>query len=459
MIIMNTIQHIKKTLFLLSVIAGALCLLQGCNLDLDPMEYGKMPEDKLPQETALQLYQGLRTTAFNNLQYVYWHNDALGDCIEAGPTALVMGSSFFSSDQFLWTTTTGPQNSILSAAYYANLCNLGGLTVINSLNKPETINLYAEGNFLLAWGFYNLANNFGGVAVPELIPVGVDNPSRNTERENYNYAISKLEIAEVNATDFTSNRIFSKQAAQALLARLYLQVGRYDDAITKAQAVISSGKAPLFSGSDYRDIFIPENETKELIYGVRLQVSSIKQNYAPIGLYGSGSFTVTTNPGWQVMKANGSFATTYFDPTDKRNLFDLVDGNYYLQKFNNGFKVGGGEVLYPIVRTAEMYLVIAEATARKGTVDVSAYNTLRTNRGASTKNNSDFANPQAFLDEILKERKRELVGEAVVWMDMRRFGTCAAHIASYGQPAYKELYPIPATILTANPGFTNNSGY
>lgn len=59
--------------------------------------------------------------------------------------------------------------------------------------------------------------------------------------------------------------------------------------------------------------------------------------------------------------------------------------------------------------------------ARSGVIDVSGYNAVRSVRNASLKQNTDFANVDAFLKEIENERRREFAGEGLRWMDMRRF--------------------------------------
>jgi len=69
--------------------------------------------------------------------------------------------------------------------------------------------------------------------------------------------------------------------------------------------------------------------------------------------------------------------------------------------------------VWPVVRLAEMHLIIAEMKARQGTVDVTDYNKVRQMRNASLKQNSNFASAAAFLNEIENKRRRELVAEGL----------------------------------------------
>jgi hypothetical protein len=76
------------------------------------------------------------------------------------------------------------------------------------------------------------------------------------------------------------------------------------------------------------------------------------------------------------------------------------------------------------MRTAELYLILAEAQAKGGDLPagVQALNTLREARNASTYSTGDFANLTEFEDEILDERMRELFAEGHRFYDLKRLG-------------------------------------
>ncbi len=96
---------------------------------------------------------------------------------------------------------------------------------------------------------------------------------------------------------------------------------------------------------------------------------------------------------------------------------------------------------------------------RLNTVDVTRYNTLRAARKASVKNAADFANATAFLAELEKERRRELVGEGRRWQDMKRFGTALPFLTSKGRNSTRLWFPFTDAERLRNPLLEQNDGY
>ena len=65
------------------------------------------------------------------------------------------------------------------------------------------------------------------------------------------------------------------------------------------------------------------------------------------------------------------------------------------------------------------------------------------------------------LDELLDERGRELAWEGWRRQDLIRFGKYndAWWAKPTASPATKRLFPIPTTVLAANPRLSQNPGY
>lgn len=156
-----------------------------------------------------------------------------------------------------------------------------------------------------------------------------------------------------------------------------------------------------------------------------------------------------------------SLAALYDEPTDQRSRL-IVKETYsttgkvldYCVKFP-----ADNNPVWPIVRLAEMYLIIAEVAARSGVVDVTEYNEVRGVRNASLKQISDFASAEDFLKEIENERRREFVGEGLRWMDMRRFGSMKAHLESKGVDSRRVHFPIYSGEMVNNPNLHQTPYY
>jgi starch-binding outer membrane protein, SusD/RagB family len=109
-----------------------------------------------------------------------------------------------------------------------------------------------------------------------------------------------------------------------------------------------------------------------------------------------------------------------------------------------------------LIRAADMWLVEAEAMAREGGKDASALsllNELRAKRNASQLTGLTGTN---LIDEILKERRRELYGEGTDLFDMLRTNSglarSASHTSNITIPAgdYRFLNQIPSAEFTYN---------
>ncbi|MDE6467642.1 MAG: RagB/SusD family nutrient uptake outer membrane protein, partial [Muribaculaceae bacterium] len=123
---------------------------------------------------------------------------------------------------------------------------------------------------------------------------------------------------------------------------------------------------------------------------------------------------------------------------------------------------------FPIFRLAEIYLTAAEAVVRGGsgmdrTEARNLVNELR--RRAFGNTDADISDAQLNLDFILDERARELYYELHRRTDLVRFGkfTTAAYLWQWkggvidgrAVDARYNIYPIPATELSANPNLKN----
>ncbi len=156
-------------------------------------------------------------------------------------------------------------------------------------------------------------------------------------------------------------------------------------------------------------------------------------------------------------------------------------GTYYkecypsLNKYSSLYWIYSGQYWegnFPIMRLGEVYLIAAEAALRYNddqTTAAAYVNTLR-ERAATTTNASDMdvTASEVDLDFVLAERARELAGEHVRWMDLKRYGYLSSSYFSETNPditnfndSKHTVRPIPQSFLDAisNADEFGNNGY
>lgn len=126
----------------------------------------------------------------------------------------------------------------------------------------------------------------------------------------------------------------------------------------------------------------------------------------------------------------------------------------------------------PILRLGEVYLIAAEASLRYNNNQATAatyVNAIRERAAVSGRaTDMTVSATEVTLDFILEERARELAGEQVRWVDLKRFGKLTSTYLSSKNPDiiyfddYKNtVRPIPQTFLDAisNPDEFGTNGY
>lgn len=125
-------------------------------------------------------------------------------------------------------------------------------------------------------------------------------------------------------------------------------------------------------------------------------------------------------------------------------------------------------------RLAETYLILAEAqlNQNKTTEATAAINMVRRRAAFAGKATAMEITPAAMdMEMIYQERGRELLGEQIRWMDLKRWGKLVERVKLYNPQAsgVKDIHnmrPIPQTQIDrtekaadGSPGFAQNPGY
>ena len=97
----------------------------------------------------------------------------------------------------------------------------------------------------------------------------------------------------------------------------------------------------------------------------------------------------------------------------------------------------------PVIRNEELILLYAEANITSSPVTaVSALNIVR--EAAGLLPYTGATTPEALEDELLKQRRYSLFGEAHRWIDMRRFGRLAELPNDRATDNVPSAVPVPA---------------
>lgn len=444
-------------------IAALLFTMSACekNLDITPKQ-------------SIDENQALRTSSDVEAALIGAYSD-LGDADVYGGNIMLISELLGGSNLFNWTGTfqgltqlynkSTPVNNVfvrdtwLDSYQVINDVNnvLSALDVVLPARKArvegeakfirgavyfELVRLYAK-----SWNDGNPANNDGVplILTPTRAPLNeASNVARAKVSEVYAQAIKDLTEAEALLPAAQTNNVFaSRYAAAAMLARIYLQQGNYEQAAAAANRVITANRYRLVE----TDAVFPFNSQN---------LSEDTESPAEYIF----SIAVTSSAG--VNELNTYFSTTGRGDIDLRDAFvaqfEPDDQRLDLIYSDGGLRTAKYDMVYgnvPVVRLAEMYLIRAEANFRLGTAvgasPLSDVNQIRTRAGLQP-----LTAGQVTLASILKERRLELAFEGAVLHDIKRL---QGSIGPYAWNAQRLVLPIPERERQVNPNLTQNEGY
>ncbi|GAC1657320.1 MAG: RagB/SusD family nutrient uptake outer membrane protein [Gemmatimonadaceae bacterium] len=365
----------------------------------------------------------------------------------------------------------------------------------------------AEARFLRALSYWHGIDLFANIPlVTEVSGIGATPPAQSTRAAIFAYIESELtairgQLAGAGTGEYGRA---DQAAASMLLAKLYLNAGvyvnqpRYTDARLAAEAVINSGAFTL--DPSYQHLFLADNHTSpELIFtipqdGLRTQTWGGMTFLIHASVGGSmRAIDYGIDGGWYGLRAKpeivGRFPGGAGGSDPRSAVFYTIGqtlGMAKLTEFSNGYAVGKyknvtsagapGSRLdfpdtdYPMFRLADAYLIYAEAVLQGGggtrTQALDYVNRIRTRAYGDASGN--IIDTDLTLNFILDERARELLWEGHRRTDLIRFDGYTRNgvwawkggvLAGKVTEAFRNLYPLPASELLANPNLRQNPGY
>lgn len=250
-------------------------------------------------------------------------------------------------------------------------------------------------------------------------------------------------ITELDDNGYLMNRQvhLNYYAVKGLQARVYMWMQRYTEAEQCAEEVIKSKTFEWAKSEDMKNNNDLAFATEQLFALNNINLSSISDNYFNVENY-LVTFSIKES----------TWNDYYKDAADYRYVYLFQNGTltqnsnwYYLKKYNIP---SSGDSYYtnkmPLIRLSEMYLIEAECKYRAN--DEDAYkplNELRTARNISTLYES---NPGDFYEELIKEYRREFIGEGQLFFLYKRLNRSSVIGSSIDMIAGKGYtFPLPVS--------------
>ncbi|BBQ07017.1 RagB/SusD family nutrient uptake outer membrane protein [Elizabethkingia anophelis] len=294
-------------------------------------------------------------------------------------------------------------------------------------------------------------------------------PSRLSMKDSYDKVNADLDqaIALFPTTlpagygGVSGNNRITKAALYATKAKVALEIGNYDVAISNATSAI--GSRTLVASADFNKLWDDSNDFQEVI---------LKQS----NISGAGNVPgqLIYNTQGQVQWTASATLRNKYTTTDVRGKLFLNAGtrgflpSKYILPNSSGVKPTRGMADVKLLRIADMYLIRAEAYAQKGDL-ISSFNDYKLLRDARLAGASvAFTSKQDALDNILDERGRELCYEGSRLNDLKRMRKTIKRVAADSRPGMTQLeftnvdqmtLPIPQAEMFANPNMKQNVGW
>jgi hypothetical protein len=352
--------------------------------------------------------------------------------------------------------------------------------------------LLAEARATRAWINFQLINFYGkpylastagtdpGFPIVEKADVSQKTFSRGTVQGMYDFIIKDLTAAipDLPVQSVIQTRM-SKTAAQGILGKVYLFMGKNTEALTQfsaafaglaasaTPAVLYDYNVTLAPGGSFLPISFfgpnyPGNNAADMTESILAKTS----NAGDWNGQGFSNTGLELNPQTQAL----------FGPSDLRLQL-------YANHFDDGSTVPGGRIRKYAVQYAriglqlsDLYLMRAEVRGRLNdlagaTEDVEYLRKHRMPLADAMVPSPTASNQTALIKFIIEEREREFAQEGYRWFDMRRLSvdpifagityshtmyTIAGGTQTYPMPAARLVMQLPPSIMAANPSFVNN---
>jgi hypothetical protein len=295
--------------------------------------------------------------------------------------------------------------------------------------------------------------------------------SRNTIAEVYTQIVSDLQTAFANGPDYTSSARLDKYAIEGLLAKVYLNMGDYANALSSAEDVINNSGYTLLTAAQYNGFWAnpaAREDQVETLFEVDADVINNNAFDDLAGIYVNGYTDIYASRQLYDLYSNTDVRKSILDDaTTKGGASAIV-----VYKFPNAENADRDNL--KVLRLSEIYLIAAEAAARTNdeTTALGYLNDLMDERDPGFTYSSTGAQ---LISDIITERRKELAFEGDRLFDLNRLKLPINRIANAGSipagpgnsklnipyPDDLRIAPIPQNEIQLNPNLADeqNPGY
>jgi starch-binding outer membrane protein, SusD/RagB family len=468
----------------------------------------KYPSDQVTKELAIQtlndakvalngVYSGFKSSAYYGRYFVV-HADIQTDLLQS-----VIGYSNQLGEFYKWTflSDNGDVTNAWDVMYKVIVRSSNIIDALPSLEDGSEAELNAiEGqarmaralaHFDLVKAFskaYTQSDPVNDPGIPIITTFKIDAPERDAIADVYKFirdeALLATELLSDKGNADVASVFFTRASAYALLARVSLYMGEWEEAVEFSTELIDNTNFKLNRDSaDLADMYLNDHGS-EVIFRIGLTRGDYDGRYIGYNYYNNsqGPPNVDYIPAEWIINL-------YEEDDWRPGVIFKNDSTKFGWSWPLVWKYPGNPLfysgslttnanMYKVFRLSEMYLIRAEANAELGFDILAAadYNELRQNR--IYEYTDENLTGQALKDAIWNERIRELAFEGHYLWDLKRTGRGFTRVPiqhpdeglitnpgpnqnelSVTATNVRWLWPIPDNELRANPNITPNPGY
>lgn len=460
------------------LVAGMLLLMTGCKKFL-----GVNPDNRV-RPGSVEDYQAIITgaypQAFHLFTELYTDNYRFYDYPDFNNANI----NSWLRPIYLWSDEYITGNAVTPEAgwrkYYASIYNANVvLEGIDDVPGDEALRQSVKGEALLvrAYAHFMLVNIFAKhydaatAAIDPGIPYALETEKEAGSyyrRDNVQHVYDLIEKDALEGIGLINDALmkvpkhhFNKNAANAFMSRFYLFKGDWEKCITYSEKVLSANSSVRDLLADWDKDFAGGN------------YSAFANSYCSVSKPNilMMQYTLEWNSFYQTGMYANEFRSTFAADDIRGRMFTYTSNqtpNYISRKFRSVQSEGHQYSDVALFVVEEVMYNAAEAKVRKTNPDlqyaIDKLNAIRIKRlrPYTALQLSDFAGPEALLEKIIDDKRRELCYEGYRWFDIKRFNIPVTHWNGTREISLppddpRRLFQIPTAELVANPELEPNS--